>query len=1038
MTYIKKLSAKRELRRSELDKAEKAKPDQGLSGRKDGLDPTKWKPAASAQSAAVRKRLEQDHGVVKLSADKANPASPEQLMPLVSTLNQLGAPEALLTRSPKLREMAPVLDRLTHLKLQLGEKLPEALKARLGSLVPELLQALEGAHTNVKDEREFEASLEVVEKVIADLPKTDEESLEAFVLAARATSKAEPQDLAQQLTHAWAQIRAAGPQRALAAMDAVEKTAILGTPVSAAFTLALEALAKPQAPAQQLVDALGRKVSQSQQAALLATVAQSRAGWETSQHTRAEAKAVRNQVAPELRDVIDRAAGLVSSEALATLASVLNQPGEPTLKRAQAEVALAVLRDGASAQVVAQMAPDLARFAQFGPQLAVRAAHIYPADQLAGIFHASAAILEQLPAEKRAMLTPAALQSFCDGIAASRGAFSQGEGPVAILVPALLNAPDAATLQNLLRAGPSIAAALHFAEGGDVRTSLTASFFQNVQIASAAGVDLQATAIAHRSIAPEALPLLIASGLKRNNLAETLSAADRVFKALGTKKDEVRVLRSLVTLVEQGGGDSSLLLGALGRSNLKPKEYASVAKAMLSETPPTVNPDKVQEAIGLLAAGHNPAPVIRDRMQAAMVKNLALNALIADAKLKLTDQGLAQVTGPMASFFATGAANPAAIPPPLLKGLMVSVLEDRFGDLRFQSPASQAQLKSLNPAQLKMWKAPETMAHVRFRDDGQVRFDQRVKDAANVGKELLKRLEAKWGPLVQLEARQAAFVTRLRAVPKDQVEARAAILKEMGTLPDHLEALHKALKLSTLTPEGMTPLRFEKLGEEISSLSQLGDLSAATELRWLFRIDDLPYSEVLTNDGPSLADIERLIVRLGTCVRWPSSEALAFMVDANKRVVTTRNQAGEERRAILRLVERKDPGHEGQPMLVLERAYPDTQNADDKLRLMEHALRRAAEMKIPIGFPTEYYWDASKTGRALRDMNAQLEDLNRRYGTTSKKEQLKVMSPAGNTPFEYIDSAPTSLQMVGQIGVRKYPGTQDNTYENIFLMLEPK
>lgn len=140
-------------------------------------------------------------------------------------------------------------------------------------------------------------------------------------------------------------------------------------------------------------------------------------------------------------------------------------------------------------------------------------------------------------------------------------------------------------------------------------------------------------------------------------------------------------------------------------------------------------------------------------------------------------------------------------------------------------------------------------------------------------------------------------------------------------------------------------------------------------------------------------------------------------------------------------------GHRGEPMLILERAYPDAQGKEDKRRLMEHLMRRARTMNIAAAFPTEYYWDAASTRRGARkgivDMNDVIEELDQRYGTSVTRQTLTVTNPAGSSPSIYIDSAPYELAHIGRIPSRKtgvkarrYDGRVDNTYTNVFMVLD--
>jgi hypothetical protein len=249
--------------------------------------------------------------------------------------------------------------------------------------------------------------------------------------------------------------------------------------------------------------------------------------------------------------------------------------------------------------------------------------------------------------------------------------------------------------------------------------------------------------------------------------------------------------------------------------------------------------------------------------------------------------------------------------------------------------------------------------------------------------------------------------------------------------------------LASLTPETTTPLQYVKLAdrrfERVRAV--LGD-EAYEALARTLRIDDLrPFTEVTTSDGTDLDTLYRL--GSANCLKgWPNDPILLpYAIDANKRMIVTKNQDGQERRAILRLVDRQDPGHVGEQVFVLERTYPDAAAEEEKQRVIEHALRRGAEMGIPVAYPLEYYWEASKTGRAgsIKDLNKVIEDLNRRYRTTSEQVVMKVKNRAGNMAQEYIDSAPLNgAQGSGVVGVRRYVGNQDTVYENKFMILTPR
>ncbi len=544
------------------------------------------------------------------------------------------------------------------------------------------------------------------------------------------------------------------------------------------------------------------------------------------------------------------------------------------------------------------------------------------------------------------------------------------------------------------------------------------------------------------NVPPEAAPHFAAAALRRGlDVDDYLSRLGQLFKSVSKSKDHVRTLRSLLVSVEQGGGDTPALVEAIGQSRLKPRNAHRTAAAMLSENEGWIPPAKTQEAIDLLQAGKNPAEVVEGRMHAAMVERLNLNALLRDANVRVTQEGLDQVSNELRNFFAQGAAQPNVVPPEMLQRMLVAVLENRFQGWRFENPATAQQLSMLTPQARAAWMKSAQVAHVRFAGDGQAQFNKRVNVVARFGKAIEERLVEAWGPLDALQARRDELAETLRNVDKNAPE-RAQWVEEIRHLPPQIEALAWARQLAELTPDTITPHGFAALAKGIRPVKKLaGDElgPALAQLSRIIRIDDLSYSHVISDDGWPLATFERL---LKDCVHWPSSAALAYLADANKRIIVTKGQGGQERRAVVRIVKRTDPGREREGMLVLERAYPDAQSQEEKGRLIEHTLRRALEMGISAAFPTEYYWDAAKTARGqargIVDMNAVIEDLNARYGTTAEKKVLTVVNPAGNTAEEYIDSAPKQIADRGQMQVRRYPGNADHQYQNEFMVLEPK
>jgi hypothetical protein len=101
-------------------------------------------------------------------------------------------------------------------------------------------------------------------------------------------------------------------------------------------------------------------------------------------------------------------------------------------------------------------------------------------------------------------------------------------------------------------------------------------------------------------------------------------------------------------------------------------------------------------------------------------------------------------------------------------------------------------------------------------------------------------------------------------------------------------------------------------------------------------------------------------------------------------------------------------------------------------------------MGIAAAYPTEYYWDVKNTNRFrghqdVEDTKAVIEDLNRRYGTTAEQKAIEVTNYASNLDEEYVDSSPVNgVADAGNVQQRLYDSTDDFSYDNMFMILEPK
>jgi len=623
-----------------------------------------------------------------------------------------------------------------------------------------------------------------------------------------------------------------------------------------------------------------------------------------------------------------------------------------------------------------------------------------------------------------------------------------GENPFAARLPsALFTAATALLLVRWSRkfadaktafmAGAMFVAGLHVAIIGRVATAdMAMVFFTTLAVWS--GWELTRPEQPHRKSWWWIFYVALALGFLAKGPVAWLPFGGLVLARLW-RKDSFHL--PLLFLADRAGADAPKLLDALIAVKAPAKRQGLViqrtAQALLHDTNFQITAPQVNKAIADLQKGVDVAGAIETRLQAAMTQQLGLNNLLA-AGVKPTDHGVEMVQTKLKNFFALG-ANSQAVDQAMFKKLLASVLEDRFQDFRFTLAPTAKQLSGLKPEQQKLWKASQTMNHVRFDAKGQKAFDGRVKYAAQIGKALVARFTEAWGPLEQVRAAQEKRLNTLRKGDKND-PARKDIQIKVALDTRKLEALTWANDLAGLTPETTTPLQFIRFADRRLTRMQPAIGGDAFEaLVAALKIDDLSFTEVTTNDGPDLDTIFRL--GSANCLRgWPHDPILlAYGIDANKRMIVTKNQAGEERRAMMRLVDRQDPGHVGQQMLVLERTYPDAAPEEEKQRIIEHTLRRATEMGIAAAFPTEYYWNASATGRRLMDMNRVIEDLNRRYHTTSEEKVAEVKNRGGNLGQEYIDSAPTrGAAGAGIAEVRRYPGNRDHVYQNKFMILSPK
>jgi hypothetical protein len=663
--------------------------------------------------------------------------------------------------------------------------------------------------------------------------------------------------------------------------------------------------------------------------------------------------------------------------------------------------------------------------------------------ELVQIFSALAATQKELFGQKNNLRDADLLAILADSFAGRAGAFLPPRGARTLLVGALAEAPSDAARHSVAAHAPPIAQAIKAAEAGKTRDHLEETFAKDMAAIAKKGTNLTAIAATYPAIPEDSLAALTATAQRnRFDLDKWFGRLSELFAAARGNKDYARSLRSILVLADQGEADVRGLLDALLKAKLKGPVLMRTVNAVLREDNHQISRAQIERVIRQLEKGDDVAASIEHRMNAAMMKNLDLAAILKNAKVKVTDEGLEAVQGPLAQFFAE--AN-QQFDKDFLRDLLISVLEGTYPSFRFTTRAAKRALRSLDDDQKRQWMKAETMTHVRFDEKGQREFDRRVKSAANIAGKLAARMTAAWGKLEDLEAKREDLVKRIRGLKKNELEARRRLIAQVKDLPGKISVLGWATDLAAMTPDTTTPLRFAAMADGLSTLGRAlgpGMRPVIEELIWTIRLNDLAYSEVVTHDGPSLEMMMKLVS--GTCIHGAADSAfLAYCVDPNKRMIYTKNGRGETRRAVLRLVERRDPGHVGEPMLLLECPYPrGTTTKEERQRLIEHTLRRATEMGIPAAYPTEYYWDASKTGRfqgqTVNDMNAVIKDLNRRYSTVNEMKAVKVLNPAGNMDEEYIDSAPTQgADGAGNAEVRRYNSTRDHAYENMFVILSP-
>ena len=609
------------------------------------------------------------------------------------------------------------------------------------------------------------------------------------------------------------------------------------------------------------------------------------------------------------------------------------------------------------------------------------------------------------------------------------------------LVVLLQSARSPAEFSFFAQHGPRTLRQLLALEPGPSRESLNEHFAADLSTVHTRNIDL---AQIRRDCCPpipgEIVARVVAIAVEEKiDVNEWLSTVATLFHEVRGVRDLERELRALIVLAHDAGAEVVGFCKTLSQLPLKQKAQSRIVAAVLSQTYNRIEPANLAEATAMLQRGEDVVERIAGGLRESARENLGLDARAFNGD-KVTARGRAALEDPVVQqFFALGNQAQAGYKP-FYEGMAQAILEERFSEYRFTTPVAAVALRSLSADQRRAWEKTEGMSHLRFEGDGKVQFTKRVTTAANTGRALHTLWTEEWGTVQTIDAQVARLTERLRGLDKNDIAARTGPGREMRDLVQRKALMQWAQKLMGLNPEHVTPFAFQEMANGLEGRrAALGD-ETHSMLRRLLRVDDLNFYEVTTHDGPNL----QTMFTLGNsnCLRWPgSTPVLGYMVDPNKRMIITRTAGGELRRSILRLVEQTGE-NDGKPMLVLERTYPDSAGEEEKRRVMEHALRRAVELGVPIAYPTEYYAKPQGTARAalIRSLEAEIEDLKRKYPVDSQMEVVvSVRNAVSNVAQEYIDSAPTGG--AAQAGVpqsRLYNGQAEVIYNNKFTVLTPK
>jgi hypothetical protein len=471
-------------------------------------------------------------------------------------------------------------------------------------------------------------------------------------------------------------------------------------------------------------------------------------------------------------------------------------------------------------------------------------------------------------------------------------------------------------------------------------------------------------------------------------------------------------------------------------------------RAQAASTEPATTPAAIEvpkfipdPQVVALREGSDEAKLIigKGLYEESLAKLIASGATVTDVGLQ------AACSEYLSGFFAKG-FEAATRAKPLFalsqfEGLLREVLADRFEQFRFRN-VDDPQLASLSEAQKKEWKTPRQLTSTWIAPESLPPYAERMTIACETGRTIRAEVEAAIGQLPAVLEQHRAAVEAARALAKTDPGWIAAgqVAGGWALKVNLLQALEKVGRLSASSD----PRSVERL-QTFASRDKNG-LSPEQRARLIAALD---LGGIKFESGQSLEDPPaalRFALAAISCMQWPKAQVLSECTDANKHLLYTMTDNHAVVSGTLRIVERYDGIKKRGPMLLLERLYPDL-NVEGKRRLIEHAIQRAAAMRMPLALAQEYFWSCDHWDRVgvdgtfvkIPSMNVAISELAAKYDA-KLVPPIKIRVKATMGPFgaEYLDSAP-------QGGATKRGERQDRSYEggdvhfdNLFVVLLPR